>query len=225
MPMNDEEKREVNNLSLPFPLKHVGTCTKQIENRDDYAIRHCISVPMANRTANEWRFSGILRTMETKDAHGEHTYVALFLLNDRLLAMGSEMEDVAVEYLPLFRFANKAGDMESPSTVWIDDKCLESLTMMESDGRKIRHLKIRNGRCKTMALMQFVKAWIAEQTDLEISVDESKVKQYIESLTENNYQVYAIDNLDEMSTADFGKVVRMIYGLHARTKTSSRQVS
>ena len=78
MPMN-EEMREVNNLSLPYPLKHVGTCIKKIENRDDYAIRHCISVPMANRTANEWRVSSILRTMDTYE-QGEHTiYVALLL--------------------------------------------------------------------------------------------------------------------------------------------------
>ena len=224
MPMNNEGMREVNNLSLPFPLiKHVGTCIKKIENRDEYAIRHCISVPMANRTANDWRVSGILRT-ETKDEQGEHViYVAIRLQHDRLLEMGGDME-VAVEYFPLFRYANTADDMKNPSTVWIDEKCLESLTLMETDGRKIRHLKIRNGRCKTMALMQFVKSWIAEQTDLEISIDESKVKQYIESLTNNTYQVYAIDNLDEMSTADFGKVVRMIYGLHARTNTSSCMV-
>ena len=106
MPMN-EEMREVNNLSLPFPLKHVGTCTKQIENRDEYSIRHCISVPMANRTANEWRVSGILRTMDTYE-QGEHsTYVALLLQHDHILVeMGRDMEDVAVEYLPLFRYAN-----------------------------------------------------------------------------------------------------------------------
>ena len=128
--------KEIKNESLPFPLKHVGTCTKQIESRDDYSIRHCISVPVENRTANEWRVSGILRTMETKTAQGEHTtYVALLLQNDRLLAMGLDTEEVAVavEYLPLFRFANKEDDIKSPSTVWVDDKCLESLNLMESD--------------------------------------------------------------------------------------------
>ena len=221
-----EEMREVNNLSLPFQIKHVGTCTKQIENRDDYSIRHCISVPVENRTANEWRVSGILRTMDTYE-QGEHsTYVALLLQHDHILVeMGRDMEDVAVEYLPLFRYANnKASDMENPSTVWIDEKCLESLNLMESDGRKIRHLKIRNNRCKIMALMQFVKAWIAEQTNLTINLDESKVKKYIESLTSQSYQVYAIDKLEEMSTADFGEVVRMIYGLHSRTNTSSCMV-
>ena len=103
MPMN-EEMMTVDNPSLPFPLKHVGTCTKNIENRDTNAIRNCISIPMANRTTNKWRVSGI-RTMET-DEQGEHTYVAVFLQNDRLLAMGMDMGEVAVENLPLFRYAN-----------------------------------------------------------------------------------------------------------------------
>lgn len=224
MPMN-EEMREVNNLSLPFPLKHVGTCSKNIEHRDEYAIRHCIGVPVANRTANDWRVLSILRTMETTDDKGEYAaYICLSLQHDRLLAMASGMEEVAVENLPLFRYANKADDMENPSTVWIDEKCVQSLTFMESEGRKVKHLKIRNNRCKIMALMQYVRAWIKEQTSLDFALNESNIKTYIESLTEKTYQVYVIDELYKMDTATFSKVVGIIYKMHERTNTTSCMV-
>ena len=224
MPMN-EELREVNNLSLNFPLKHVGTCQRPQDFRDEYAIRTCLEVPMANRTEKEWRFMSSFHITEETDTQGNHAWrIAIRLQHDRLLARMDGMEHVGVDYLPIFRFATREEDMANPSTVWIDEKSLESLRLMESESRKVRHLKIRNNRCKIMALMQFVKAWIAEQTNLTISLDESKVKQYIESLTGKTYQVYAIDRLDEMSTADFGKVIRMIYGLHNRTNTSSCMV-
>ena len=224
MPML-EEFQVINNLSLPFPLKHVGTCSKQIEHRDEYAIRHCIGVPMANRTNNDWRILSVLRTLETTDDKGEYAvYICLSLQHDRLLAMMSGMEEVAVEYLPLFRYANKAEDMKNPSTVWIDEKCLQSLTFMEGENRKVKHLKIRNNRCKIMALMQYVRAWIKEQTKLEFALNESNIKAYIESLTEKTYQVYVVDELDKMDTATFSKVVGLIYGLHERTNTTSCMV-
>ena len=224
MPMN-EELREVNNLSLPCPLKHVGTCSNQIKNRDEYSIRRCIGVPMANRTANDWRVLNVLRIWETNDEEGEYAvYVALSLQHDRLLDMASGMEEVAVEHFPLFRYAIKAEDMKSPSTVWIDEKCFESLRFMEGENRKAKHLKIRNNRCKIMALMQYVRAWIKEQTSLEFSLNESVIKTYIESLTEKTYQVYVVDELDKMDTATFSKVVGMIYGLHNRTNTISCMV-
>lgn len=224
MPMN-EELREVNNLSLPFPLKHVGTCSKKIEHRDEYAIRHCIGVPMANKTANGWRVLSVLRTQETTDEKGEYAvYICLSLQHDRLLAMASGMEDVAVEHFPLFRYANKAEDMNSPSTVWIDENCLQSLTFMEGENRKVKHLKIRYNRCKIMALMQYVRAWIQEQTKLEFTLNESNVKRYIESITTKTYHVYVVDELDHMDTATFSKVVGMIYGLHERTNTTSCMV-
>ena len=221
----NEELREVKNTSLSFPLKHVGTCSKNTEYRDEYSIRHCVGVPMANRTANDWRVLSVLRTMETKDTKGEYAaYVALSLQQDRLLAMASGMEEVAVEHFPLFRYATKADDMKSPSTVWIDEKCLESLTFMEGENRKVKHLKIRNNRCKIMALMQYVRAWIKEQTGLDFSLDESNVKRYIESLTAKTYHVYAVDSLDQMDTTTFSKVVGLIYGLHERTNTTSCMV-
>ena len=224
MPMN-EELREVNNLSLPFPLKHVGTYSKQIENRDEDSIRHCIGVPMANRTANDWRVLSVLRTRETTDEKGEYAvYVALSLQHDRLLAMASGMEEVALEHFPLFRYASKAEDMKSPSAVWIDDKCLQSLTFMEGENRKVKHLKIRNGRCKIMALMQYVRAWIKEQTSLDFTLNESNIKTYIDSLTEKTYHVYVVDELDQMDTATFSKVVGMVYRLHNRTNTTSCMV-
>lgn len=221
MPML-EEQRLVNNLSLPFPLKHVGTCTKNTEHRDEYSIRHCLGVPMANRTANGWRVLSVLRTLETTDEKGEYAvYVTLSLQHDRLLAMANGMEEVAVEQFPLFRYASKAEDMKSPSTVWIDEKCLESLISMEGENRKVKHLKIRNNRCKIMALMQYVRAWIKEQTSLDFSLNESNIKAYIESLTAKTYHVYVVDGLDDMDTATFSKVVGMIYGLHERTNTTS----
>lgn len=224
MPMN-EEMREVNNLSLPFPLKHVGTCNKKIEYRNEYAIRHCIGVPMANKTANDWRVLSVLRTLETTDEKGEYAiYVALSLQHDRLLAMASGMEEVAVEQFPLFRYASKADDTKNPSTVWIDNECLQSLTFMEGVNRKVKHLKIRNNRCKIMTLMQYVRAWIKEQTSLDFALNESNVKAYIESLTEKTYQAYVVDDLDQMDTATFSKVVGMIYGLHERTNTTSCMV-
>lgn len=217
-----EEFQVVNNLSLPFPLKHVGTCGNKIENRNDYALRNCLGLPMANKTANGWRVLSVLRTLETTDDKGEHAvYVALSLQHDRLLAMMSGMKEVAVEYLPLFRYATIADDMKSPSTVWIDNKCLESLAFMEGENRKVKHLKIRNNRCKIMALMQYARAWIKEQTNLDFALNESNVKVYIESLTAKSYHVYVVDELDQMDTATFSKVVGMIYGLHERTNTTS----
>lgn len=212
-------------MSLPFPLKHVGTCSKKIEYRNEYAIRHCIGVPMANRTTNDWRVLSVLRTLETTDEQGDYAaYICLALQHDRLLAMAGGMEEVAVEHLPLFRYASKADDKKSPSTVWIDEKCLESLTFLEGEDRKVKHLKIRQNRCKIMALMQYVRAWIKEQTSLEFALNESNVKAYIESLTEKTYQVYVVDELDQMDTATFSKVVGMIYGLHERTNTTSCMV-
>lgn len=224
MPMN-EELREVNNLSLPFPLKHVGTCHKNTEYRDEYSIRHCLGVPMANKTANNWRVLSVLRTLKTTDEQGEYAaYICLSLQHDRLLAMANGMEEVAVEHFPLFRYANKADDLKNPSTVWIDKKCLESLTFMEGENRKVKHLKIRNGRCKIMALMQYVRAWIQEQTSLDFTLNERNIKAYIESLTAKTYHVYAVDELDDMDTATFSKVVGLIYGLHERTNTTSCMV-
>ena len=221
----NEETKIVNNLSLPFELKHVGTCSKKINHRDNYGIRHCLDVHLTNKTANGWRVLNVLRTLETPDETGNYAaYICLSLQHDHLLAMASGMEDVAVEYLPLFRYANHAEDTKNPSTVWIDNKCLQSLTFMGSENRKVKHLKIRNNRCKIMALMQYVRAWIQEQTGLECALNESNIKDYIESLTEKTYQVYAVDQLDQMDTATFSKVVGMIYGLHERTNTTSCMV-
>ena len=223
MPMN-ETFQEVNNISLPFPLKHVGTCSKTIENRDEDAIRQCIGVPMANRTANDWRVLSSLRAVKTPYEAGYAAYICLQLQHDRLLAMASGIEDVAVESFPLFRYATNAEDMKNPSTVWIDDKCLQSLTFMESENRKVKHLKIRNNRCKIMALMQYVRAWIQEQTKVEFTLNESNIKAYIESLTEKTYNTYVVDGLDQMDTATYSQVVGLIYGLHNRTNTTSCMV-
>lgn len=216
---------QVNNRTLPFPLKHVGTWNKKVEERAEHAIRHCFGVPTENLTANDWRVLSVLRTRVTTDANGDYeSYITLSLQHDRLLNTASGMEEVAVEHLPLFRYAKKAVDMESPSTVWVDDKCVQSLTVMEGENRKVKHLKIRHGRCKIMALMQYVRAWIAEQTGEDITLNESNIKTYIESLTSQTFNVYAVDELDCMDTATFENVVGLIYGLHARTNTTSCMV-
>ena len=216
MPMN--ELREVKNTSLSFPLKHVGTTTHKATYRDLSALKEAIKGFDLNKATNDWRISGLTITHEM---HNE--YVAIKVLNPTVWSFNP---CVSEENLPIIRLTRE--DLENPSMVYIDELCLQTLTLIEGESRKVKHLQIRNNRCKITKLLNFIAEWanefFAERKKQEVYVSESNVKRYIESMKSKTYYTYAVDSLDQMDTATFSKVVGLIYGLHERTNTTSCMV-
>lgn len=217
MPMN-ETFQEVNNLTLPFPLKHVGTTQANLNSRDLTSLREAIKGFDLNKDVNDWRISG-LTIIHTY--HNE--YLSVRVLNPTVWSLNPLVSE---ENLPILRLTRE--DLDNPSLVSIDDLCLQTLAIMESDTRKVKHLQIRNNRCKMMKLLKYVAEWanefFAARKLSDVYVSESNVKRYIESMKSKTYHTYVVDELDQMDTATFSKVVGMIYGLHERTNTSSCMV-